>query len=278
LRDLIKHKRALAEYYKWEGELPEKYFELPPKKKPLPLIPQELSARYRENFPIDMIKTNKSIQEIVKELREEYHFKFIPNDFFVQRPRLPMDVNQIKTKTAYKYPIDDTVEGIKFLEEIKMIYSFSLPIPKHIMTANPTEKPTLPENVEDIKDLHITVPIVTTKQLINTVRLLRTQYYFHRIPDEWIEINNKEVEVETRTMETEDMETDRLEVPNTLEEMQNILDEIETDSYKIQIPITKQEDIKNTLEDLKLIFDLGKIPDYLFKLEPLPEPTWDIIP
>ncbi|RIB07471.1 hypothetical protein C2G38_2045972 [Gigaspora rosea] len=127
--------------------------------------------------------------------------------------------------------------------------------------ANPTEKSTLPENVEDIKDLHITVPVVTTKQLIDT-----------------IEINNKEAEAVTRTMETEDMETGRLEVPNTLEEMQNILDEIETDSYKIQIPITKQEDIKNTLEDLKLIFDLGKTPDYLFKLEPLPEPTWNIIP
>ncbi|RIB07184.1 hypothetical protein C2G38_2215215 [Gigaspora rosea] len=62
------------------------------------------------------------------------------------------------------------------------------------------------------------------------------------------------------------------------EEMQKILDEIETNCNKIQLPIMKQEDIRNTLEDLKLIFVLEKAPDYLFKLKPLPEATWNIIP
>ncbi|CAG8799448.1 6000_t:CDS:1, partial [Gigaspora rosea] len=66
---------------------------------------------------------------------------------------------------------------------------------------------------------------------------------------------------------------DRLEVPESLEEMQKILDEIETDCDRIKIPITEQEEVRTTLEDLKLIFDIQKAPDYLFQLKPLPEAT-----
>ncbi|RIB03197.1 hypothetical protein C2G38_2288705 [Gigaspora rosea] len=276
LKKVLGYKQKLEETYKWEGKLPDKYFNLPERKKPLPIVPQILSARFREMFPIDLTRTNMSIKDISDKLREEYHFKFIPNDFFVQRPRLPTDTSRIRTKTKYTYPIQDIEEAKSFIKEIRNFYSYTLPIPRHIMEVNPTNKPTLPENIEEIKEYNITTPITTARQLVETVRLLRQTYYFHRIPEEWIEITNKKGTQDIA--EEEVMEIDRLEVPKSLEEMQKILDEIETDCDRIKIPITEQEEVRTTLEELKLIFDIQKAPDYLFQLKPLPEATWDIIP
>src|SRR5260363_32019 len=50
LKELIRMKRSLAEYYTWEGKLPEAYFDLPEKKLPLPTTPQELSSRLENSF------------------------------------------------------------------------------------------------------------------------------------------------------------------------------------------------------------------------------------
>ncbi|CAG8854106.1 45401_t:CDS:1, partial [Gigaspora margarita] len=86
-------------------------------------------------------------------------------------------------------------------------------------------------------------------------------------------IENK-AEEEGEKSDLEEILIDRLEVPETLEKMQEILDEIETDCNKIIIPITEQKNVKATLEDLKLIFAIEKAPDYLFKLKLLLEATW----
>ncbi|RIB13489.1 hypothetical protein C2G38_2197707 [Gigaspora rosea] len=162
LRKVYGYKQQLAEYYKWEGDLPESYFRLPEKKILLPLTPQELNHKYRAMFPIDLTRSNKSIKEISDMLRETYFFKFIPNDFFIQKPRLSRDVKRINTQSKYNFPIEDKKEAIRFIEEILAGYNFTIPLLSDIMTINPIEKPELP-------------PL----------------YYFHQIPDTWVEIQKK---------------------------------------------------------------------------------------
>ena len=144
LRNVLFYKRILADYYRCKGKLPEEYFRLLKKKKPLSLTLQELSWKYKEMFPIDLSRTNLSIKDISEKLKEDYYFKMIPNDYFVQKPRLPMDTKRIVTKTSYIYPIESKEEAQKFIEEIKTKYSYNIPLPPNIMTVNPTEKPDLP--------------------------------------------------------------------------------------------------------------------------------------
>ncbi|RIB25824.1 hypothetical protein C2G38_2165080 [Gigaspora rosea] len=233
LKEVIEMKRCLAEYYTWDGKLPESYFDLPEKKRPLPTTPQELSSRFREFFPIDLAK--------------------------------------------------NTIEATKFIEEAGLRYSISYPIPREIMTANPTDKPTLPLDHNEIKEFNLTVLIAMTKQLVETVRLLRTKYYFHRIPEEWIQIvkvakNGNEERKDTEIAEDTQNQAIRVDMPESLEEVKLYLEQLEITEDTIKIPITKQSEVKSTIEELKKIFDVGKVPNFIFALPPLPKPTWDIIP
>ena len=67
------------------------------------------------------------------------------------------------------------------------------PIPDHIMEANPTKKLRLPDKATIILKHNIVLPITSPQQLTNTARLLRKDYYFTRLPEEWLDIttNNK---------------------------------------------------------------------------------------
>ncbi|RIB02930.1 hypothetical protein C2G38_2226458 [Gigaspora rosea] len=174
LRKVYGYKQRLAEHYK-----------LPEKKIPLPLTPQELNHKYRTMFPIDLTRSNRTIKEISDMLREIYFFKFIPNDFFIQKPRLPRDIKRIITQSKYNFSIEDKEEAIRFIEKISV---------------------------------SLTTPITTTEQLVEIVRSLRPLYYFHRIPETWIEIKrnqnpSKEAEENQKEM--------KIDMPENLEEVQN---------------------------------------------------------
>ena len=116
-------------------------------------------------------------------LKEYYTFKYISNDFFRPKPRLPEDPLKIRTMDKFLYLITDNSIAKKFMEQAKYSYDVRFPIPRNIMIANPTNKSDLPENSQDIQYLNITIPINTITQLKETAKLLRTQYYFNKIPD-----------------------------------------------------------------------------------------------
>ncbi|RIB17646.1 hypothetical protein C2G38_2142501 [Gigaspora rosea] len=148
------------------------------------------------------------------------------------------------------------------------------------MTANPTNKPILPTDHKEMKEFNLTTPIRTAKQLVETVRLLRTKYYFHRIPEEWIQITRIEEDENGMKEEVEGSEDQmfRVDMPENLEGVKLYLDQIEITDDLIKIPITEQTKVKTTIEELRKIFDFEKVPDFIFALPPLPQATWDIIP
>ena len=121
--------------------IPSSYFNLPKPKEPLPLAYQELNSRVRNLFPIDLTELNIPFSEVVKQLREYYLFKQILNDFFKPKPRLPTDTAKIKTNTVFSYPIENDAEVIRFVQETRSVYQYSLPLPSIVITANPTNKP-----------------------------------------------------------------------------------------------------------------------------------------
>ena len=139
------------------------------------------------------------------------------------------------------------------------------------MTANPTDKPELPEDPKQITQYNLTLPITTTKELVQTAKMLRQNYFFHKIPATWIQMDEQ---INQTQASSNDIQT-KPDIPQSLVELQEKLENI-PDSIYINIPIQQQEDTANTLKILRQYFNFETIPDYLLQLPPLPEPTWDI--
>ena len=188
-------------------------------------------------------------------LKEYYKFKVILNDFFKQKPILPKQPQDIKIRTEYMYPITDDNIAKEFLTAASSKYKITFPISPEIMTANPTDKPRLPSNSDEIQDFNLTIPISSTRQLIDTARMLRSHYYFNKIPDTWIEINQN-TEENPQTILAPDQAT-KPYIPDTLVQLQESLEKIKEEIY-ITLPIENQEDIPPTLTTLRQYFEIAK--------------------
>ncbi|CAG8588099.1 14652_t:CDS:2 [Ambispora leptoticha] len=95
LRELDNYKRKLSQYYEMKT-IPPNYFDLPPPKVHLPLAYQDLSHKYRSYFSLDPNNCYGKSQRIIEELREEYSFKNLPNDYYQAKLPLLKDPNKIK--------------------------------------------------------------------------------------------------------------------------------------------------------------------------------------
>lgn len=235
------YKKVLADYYEIEDKIPEVYFDLPSKKKPFPSTYQELNHAVRRFFPFNPTTSRILLSEVVAELREYYTFKLLPNDYFSVRFPLPKETDRIKTLTQFTFPITDDQEAKEFIKQITPYYRFKLPLPEHIMQANPTNKPALPEIDQIMEDFNFTFPIATPKQLTETARELRKYYYFTQLPSEWIQIITTEpTEAETNTPPLPHL-PDNIEDLNTALAGQNI---------ELTLPITSQQNVTSTMQIL----------------------------
>ncbi|CAG8848979.1 39034_t:CDS:1, partial [Gigaspora margarita] len=267
LSRLSELRASLKKYYHFT-RIPPLYFDLPipERKDPLPLTPQELPPNLRRLFPLDPMLSPRDFSDMVGILREKYEFKRLPNDYILARPFIPNDPAKIKTDLIYTYPITDKQLAITFLTEIKRRYKFRLPLPRSIMTVNPTDKPELPRKTEDIPDFNITIPITSPKQLVDTARMLREVYYFDRLPEEWIDMIPITVDPET---------TNKPELPLKLEELTSYVKDNIPD-IAAQVPITNYDTASQTIRTIQDHFNFTLIPNYLIDLPDLPTPEWEI--
>ena len=116
-------------------------------------------------------------------MKKYYTFRYLLNNFLKPKSKLPSDPSKIQTQTLFTYPIKDDKIAKDFLNQIRFDYNFNLPLPVEIIEANPTDKPRLLQNPEDITQYNIMIPIIIPKQLTETARLLRQDFYFNKIPD-----------------------------------------------------------------------------------------------
>ena len=142
LRSLSVYCRRLREFYIFH-RLPETYFDLPQPKPPLPCTPQELNNRVKGSFPFKP-KDSEDFKHHIALLRNYYSFSQLPNDYIINKKRLPLSPDQIQTENSYTFPIQDLDTANQFIREIADYYSFYLLLSKEYMTVNITGKPELP--------------------------------------------------------------------------------------------------------------------------------------
>src|SRR5207237_7376266 len=114
---------------------------------------------------------------------------------------------------------------------------------------------------------NITLPITSTQQLTDIARLLRKDYYFTKILEEWLNITTNKKGKALKTNKSPNL---LLPIPNTIEELQT---QITNNLIQIQIPITEQINISSTLQTFRQHYTIHSISDYLLKLLLLPNPT-----
>ncbi|KAF0453764.1 hypothetical protein F8M41_001672 [Gigaspora margarita] len=148
LNHLADYRKKLQKYYNMD-KIPEGYFQLLKEKPWLPNTFQQLNLAVQKMFPCNP-KDDVDFRRYVNTLRDHYKF------------------NKIKVK--------------EFIAEIEEVYKFSIPLPVNYMTINPTEKPELPENPEEISEMNLTISIQSPKILVEVARELRKTYFFYRIP------------------------------------------------------------------------------------------------
>ena len=264
LRELSNYRQKLKQFYKFD-RIPAAYFNVPEKNEPLPTTPQELNSATRHLFPCDP-KNDTEFRSLVKILREHYSFKRIPKDFFITKDKLPTDPALVKVKQHYNFPIEDINLAKAFIAEIESKYRFTIPLPTHYMTVNPTDKPPLPEKPELVQNINLTTPIRSPKLLVEIARKLREKYFFYKIPDSWIDIP---VSDGSHTK-------DNPRLPNELAQVMELSSQI-PELQHLNLPIKRYEDISPTEDLLHKYFIFNTLPLHFTDVPDLPEPTWDIL-
>ena len=153
----------------------------------------------------------------------------------------------------------------QFFQTIPTYYHLPDPLPLKYANFNYTEKQDLPQEFNQVTKVNLTLPIMTPKELTIAARALKKYYYFHKIPEEWIKIPKKT---------QEKINLDR-QLPNNNEELNNLLKEKDP-TTDIKFPITDQSNIFQAIELLKQHFDLDNIPNFLFTVNDLPPPQWNL--
>jgi hypothetical protein len=129
LKDLGRKIRELRRFYIIPDKIPTSYFNLPPRKIPLPLSYNQLNDKFIQFFPLD--PSTQSIKDIVSSLREIYYFKSLPSSFFKNKKcPLPFSSHSIPNFKDFGISvptsnIDDTKQLISILQ---CNYLFNLPL------------------------------------------------------------------------------------------------------------------------------------------------------
>jgi hypothetical protein len=183
----------------------------------------------------------------------------------INKRRLPEDLSQLSLPEQIKFPIENMNDIQQFFQTVPTYYQLPDPLPVKYANFNYTEKQDLPQDFNQVTKVNLTLPIMTPKELTIAARALKKFYYFHKIPEEWIKIPKKPQEINL----------DR-QLPNTNEELNNLLKTKENLITDIIFPITDQSNIFQAIELLKQHFDLINIPNFLFNVNDLPPPQWNL--
>ncbi|CAG8785233.1 5001_t:CDS:1 [Dentiscutata erythropus] len=187
LVNLREYRRILNRYYVLDKKLPEAYFNLPPSKPNLPATSQELNKKIKYMFPFYPYNQDH-FRKYVNILRKYYTFKRVPNNFIIAKRRLPQNPKNLYLKTTFTFPINSKEKALNFIQEIPKEYNIPSAFTPEYMSVNPTEKPNLLQDYKEIEGFKIIIPMTSIEQVADTARKLRTKYYFYRISENWIEI------------------------------------------------------------------------------------------
>ncbi|KAF0527644.1 hypothetical protein F8M41_013535 [Gigaspora margarita] len=159
------------------------YFQLLPPKPYLPVISQELNLATRQLFFCDS-KDSTDFRHHINILRKHYMFRRILRDYFKQKLRLPEKPEDIHMSQKDEFPISNKNIAKQFIAEIQEKFRFTILLFKKYMNINSTDKPELSQDVNEISQMHLTIPIISPKILVETARELRKYYFFYELSKE----------------------------------------------------------------------------------------------
>src|SRR5690349_11244750 len=111
----------------------------------------------------------------------------------------------------------------------------------------------------EIKEFNITIPITSSRILVEIAKLLREEYYFEHIPLDWINIPIRPNEIHEIKTNKKPM------IPTSLVQLQEALENT-TDEIYINVPIKQQKEINPTITILQQHFEIPQIPNYILDL------------
>ncbi|CAJ0826561.1 7919_t:CDS:2, partial [Entrophospora sp. SA101] len=197
LKELRNVREKLRVEYFFSGKLPDTYFNFPKPRELLPFSPKGLPNYLAQYLPFNSNRTEKTLREIVQELREYYIFKKLPNNYFTPKPRLPNSPDN--TIFNYIFPITEQNTANEFIKEARRKYEIIFPINKK----------------------WINVP----KTKINLFFLKTSMNWMHNslIPDEWISIEKTNDNIDTPALEISNIERKQLpDLTTTTQELDKI--------------------------------------------------------
>ncbi|CAJ0845325.1 573_t:CDS:2 [Entrophospora sp. SA101] len=272
IKELRNVREKLRVEYFFSGKLPDTYFNFPKPRELLPFSPKGLPNYLAQYLPFNSNRTEKTLREIVQELREYYIFKKLPNNYFTPKPRLPNSPDN--TIFNYIFPITEQNTAKEFIKEARRKYEIIFPINKkwiNVPKTNTKNKPFLPKNINEldaqfIVDEEIILPITNKTNIRNIVIKLGKKYFFERIPDEWISIEKTNDNIDTPALEISNIE--RKQLPDLTTTTQ----ELDKYNIKITIPIIDDKKIHQTTQTLKKLYIFKYLPDAFINLPPIPNP------
>jgi flagellar hook-basal body complex protein FliE len=146
------------------------------------------------------------------------------------------------------------------------------------MQANPTDKPALPTDSQELAKLNITLPITTPQQLTQIAKTLRQYFYFKQLPSSWINITNPLTHTTDQADNTDANTTTSTKqpLPPIPDNINDIISALTSNNIQLTLLITLQSKITSTMQTLRQLYTIKTIPSFLLDLPPLPLPTWEI--
>src|SRR6185312_3914364 len=127
LKKIRQHKQDLQKYYIF-SHIPNTYFNLPPKKLPLPTTPQDLTPSLQRLFPFYPTSSDHFCENI-NILRQVYTFQTLPNDYLISKKKLPTNPEQLGLR-KFSFPIKDVKTLSKFFQSLPKYYARPEPLHK----------------------------------------------------------------------------------------------------------------------------------------------------
>jgi hypothetical protein len=199
----------------------------------------------------------------VKTLREQYYFKYIPNDFFATKPKLPTSPQGLNLQ--FNFPIKSRETAKELYKKIINQYNVKFPLNKEwvdIPKENTNNKPPLPHSIEEvIKEIgEISLPITKKTNIKQTVKIIGEKYFFQKLPEKWIQLDQLDNTKKPPLPSIQEIKT-----------QQSSLNEIKD----LELPITSKQKIIETITKLRNYFTFTQLPKEYLQLPPLPEIGWD---
>jgi hypothetical protein len=253
----------LKRFYLVPTRLPENYFNLPVRenqpylfKPALPTNPADISLDCEKYLPWKRGGTEDySFLDLLKDLHAKYSFLQLPENYFFQRTPLPKFPGTIKFPDDITVPATTVQDARRLSRYLFPLYNYEIPLDKNWINLEADKRSPLPSSMEEANvGAGTNFPVYRTN-LLTQVRMLRKQYKFYKIPEEWI----KSTFIQ------------KPELPN----IQTVVTELSSKRGKMmELPIKDRNKFKEVINNLRTFYSFRTLPEEFMDFSQLPVPEF----